>query len=173
MKAIERAIYRGRRIDNGECVESTSIVNDKYTGKTYLGERTGTLHITSRGLWYNVGGFVEVDPETVGQLCCAVEPKIFEGDRVTVSGSEYYSNNQFNIEPMDDEDRWELAGTVKIDEYMWVVEIDDKSCIPFCDVIHNELIVTIHDERKTDEDLKNIQNKTRGLHSCCTLARNR
>ena len=73
----------------------------------------------------------------------------FKGDKVILSSEEPYSNNQFNT----DYD-WTFEGIVKMSTGMWIVEGADKCCIPFCDILNDEIdfkiIGNIHKQEETN-----------------------
>ncbi len=64
--------------------------------------------------------------------------EIYEHDTVVVSGEEYYSNGSIALF-----EEWSFAGVVKFMDNMWLVEGEDKTSIPFCDIESEELDIVV------------------------------
>lgn len=87
-------LYRGKRKDTGEWVHGSLFVG---FGKTYICPEAIAMYYFDGALC--LGGFIEVDPETVGQYTGRTDnkgTKVFEGDilriarRMSGTGSYYF-----------------------------------------------------------------------------------
>jgi len=63
---------------------------------------------------------------------------ICQGDKCRLTFNEFYSNHHFSID-----EGGILVGVVKMVDCMWVVMTDDKSEIPFYDIINGEIDVEV------------------------------
>lgn len=114
-------IYRGKRLDNGEWVEGFILA---FAAGQINPRRCFTLPFASSvrvelGL-YTFGGFVEVDPETVGQ-CTGIPDKtgkkIFDGDILKLN--DYHGKRTVHVFYGKNMGCWMYGGDGYSDEYIF------------------------------------------------------
>ena len=83
------------------------------------------------------GHFEEMVPLQFTELMDFKNKEIYEGDFVEIIGDEFYSNDVFSIDRTEDES-WKIVGEVCMSGFMWIVEMADKTWIPFFDIVYND-----------------------------------
>lgn len=68
--------------------------------------------------------------------------EIWEGDKVKLTGDDFFSNESFSTDRTEDES-WEFFGVVKMNLACWLVENEDGLCITFLEVESEDLEVEV------------------------------
>lgn len=79
--------------------------------------------------------------------------EIYEGDIVEVTLKEYYSNEQFTIDP---DDEVKIIGKVIFDIFSYRIEFDDKTSIFLFEVDSNDIDIKILGNIYTNPDLLEV-----------------
>jgi len=63
---------------------------------------------------------------------------IYSTDTLKISGNEYYSNDSISLD-----NDWTFIGKIEQNSYMWLVLAEDKTYIPFYDILQNNFEIEI------------------------------
>lgn len=140
---MREIIFRGKRLDNGEWVYGSLFVGFQ---KCYICPEAIAMYNFDGALC--LGGFIEVDPSTVGQYTVLKDKNgemIFEGDILRISkiadglGGYYQPPLDYPVTVVV---KWDLCA------WMWETLCEDKRYISFPDAwchYECEVIGNIHD----------------------------